>query len=77
MNGPNGSPLRFGYVQRLMGHLGIHPIRIADGYDKACKIAVAHLDSIADTVDFSLEDKTNLLRAARTSLGSKMYVENC
>ncbi|KAK9375987.1 chaperonin Cpn60/TCP-1 family [Lipomyces chichibuensis] len=51
---------------------GIHPIRIADGYDKACKIAVAHLDSIADTVDFSLEDKTNLLRAARTSLGSKI-----
>ncbi|KAK9385452.1 chaperonin Cpn60/TCP-1 family [Lipomyces mesembrius] len=51
---------------------GIHPIRIADGYDKACKIAVAHLDSIADTVDFSLKDKTNLLRAARTSLGSKI-----
>lgn len=54
---------------------GIHPIRIADGFDKACKIAVAHLDEIADTVEFSLDDRTNLLKAARTSLGSKMYVD--
>ncbi|KAK9382991.1 chaperonin Cpn60/TCP-1 family [Kockiozyma suomiensis] len=51
---------------------GIHPIRIADGFDKACKIAVAHLDEIADTVEFSLDDRTNLLKAARTSLGSKI-----
>ncbi|KAK9476640.1 chaperonin Cpn60/TCP-1 family [Lipomyces japonicus] len=51
---------------------GIHPIRIADGFDKACKIAVKHLDEIADTVEFSLEDRTNLLKAARTSLGSKI-----
>ncbi|KAK9472763.1 chaperonin Cpn60/TCP-1 family [Dipodascopsis tothii] len=51
---------------------GIHPIRIADGYDEACKIAVAHLDKIADTVEFSLEDKSNLLKAAKTSIGSKI-----
>ncbi|KAK9469214.1 chaperonin Cpn60/TCP-1 family [Lipomyces arxii] len=51
---------------------GVHPIRIADGYDRACKIAVARLDEIADTVEFSLEDKTNLLKSAKTSLGSKI-----
>lgn len=29
---------------------GIHPIRIADGYEKACEVAVAELDRVADTV---------------------------
>jgi len=52
---------------------GIHPIRIADGFDQACKLAVETLDSIADTFEFSKEDTTNLFRAAKTSLGSKMY----
>src|SRR5436309_916397 len=51
---------------------GIHPIRIADGYDEACEIAVSHLDSISDVVEFTREDKENLLRTAKTSLGSKM-----
>lgn len=51
---------------------GIHPIRIADGYEKACEIAVAELDRVADTVEFSKEDTSNLLKTAKTSLGSKM-----
>lgn len=53
---------------------GIHPIRIADGFDQACKVAVSHLDSISDRVQFSPEDTSNLLKIAMTSLGSKMYV---
>lgn len=53
---------------------GIHPIRIADGYDQACEIAVAELDKISDEIQFSREDTTNLLKVAKTSLGSKMYV---
>src|SRR5579859_2398375 len=32
---------------------GIHPIRIADGFDQACKLAVETLDNIADTFEFS------------------------
>jgi chaperonin GroEL (HSP60 family) len=52
---------------------GIHPIRVADGFDAACEVAIAELDRIADVVEFSLEDTSNLLRAAHTSLGSKMY----
>lgn len=51
---------------------GIHPIRIADGYDRACELAVEKLDEIADVVEFSKDDTENLLRCARTSLGSKM-----
>lgn len=52
---------------------GIHPIRIADGYDQACEIAVAELDKISDEIPFSKDDTTNLLKVAKTSLGSKMY----
>ena len=55
---------------------GIHPIKIADGFDEACKLAVARLDEIADEVEFSAKNQTNLLKAAKTSLGSKMYGES-
>ncbi|KAF9246015.1 hypothetical protein DTO013E5_6649 [Penicillium roqueforti] len=51
---------------------GIHPIRIADGYDQACEIAVAELDRISDEITFSQDDTTNLLKVAKTSLGSKI-----
>ncbi|KAI5284075.1 T-complex protein 1 subunit epsilon, partial [Ascosphaera atra] len=50
---------------------GIHPIRIADGYDQACEIAVAHLDKISDEIAFSRENQENLMKVAKTSLGSK------
>ncbi|OQE88310.1 hypothetical protein PENNAL_c0017G07814 [Penicillium nalgiovense] len=51
---------------------GIHPIRIADGYDQACEIAIAELDRISDEITFSKDDITNLLKVAKTSLGSKI-----
>ncbi|KAF4763108.1 hypothetical protein N7455_009840 [Penicillium solitum] len=51
---------------------GIHPIRIADGYDQACEIAVAELDKISDEITFSQDDTVNLLKVAKTSLGSKI-----
>ncbi|CAK9439597.1 uncharacterized protein LODBEIA_P36970 [Lodderomyces beijingensis] len=49
---------------------GIHPIKIANGFDEACKIAVEQLDRVADALTIS--DKCNLLKAAKTSLGSKI-----
>ena len=52
---------------------GIHPIRIADGYDQACEVAMAELDRISDKIEFSRDNTENLLRVAKTSLGSKMY----
>jgi T-complex protein 1 subunit epsilon len=51
---------------------GIHPIRIANGYDQACEIAVAELDKISDSIPFSKEEVGNLFKVAKTSLGSKI-----
>ena len=31
---------------------GIHPIRIADGYERACNVAVDALEKVADKVEF-------------------------
>lgn len=55
---------------------GIHPIRIADGFDRACAVAVEQLNRICETIEFSHENTENLLKTAKTSLGSKMYVLN-
>ncbi|KDN40701.1 putative t-complex-type molecular chaperone, epsilon subunit [Tilletiaria anomala UBC 951] len=51
---------------------GIHPIRIADGYERACTVAVEALESVADTVDFSKENVDELMKTAKTCLGSKI-----
>ncbi|KAF7974780.1 hypothetical protein HWV62_43343 [Athelia sp. TMB] len=51
---------------------GIHPIRIADGFDRACAVAVEQLDRISDRIEFTKEDNENLLKTAMTSLGSKI-----
>jgi T-complex protein 1 subunit epsilon len=51
---------------------GIHPIRIADGYDQACEVAVARLDEISDEIKFSKDNTEELFRVAKTSLGSKI-----
>ncbi|KAF7726208.1 T-complex protein 1 subunit epsilon [Apophysomyces ossiformis] len=55
---------------------GIHPIRIADGFERACNVAVEHLDKISDTIEFSKENVSNLKKTAMTSLGSKI-VSKC
>jgi T-complex protein 1 subunit epsilon len=49
-------------------------MRIADGFERACAVAVEHLDRISDEVEFSKYNTENLLKTALTSLGSKMYV---
>ncbi|KAF8338355.1 chaperonin Cpn60/TCP-1 family [Amanita rubescens] len=51
---------------------GIHPIRIADGFDRACAVALAQLDRISDRVDYSKDNTENLIKTAITSLGSKI-----
>ncbi|KAJ3119914.1 T-complex protein 1 subunit epsilon [Nowakowskiella sp. JEL0407] len=55
---------------------GIHPIRIADGFERACLVAVEHLDKVADVIPFGKDDKDILLRTAKTCLGSKI-VSKC
>ncbi|KNZ56663.1 T-complex protein 1, epsilon subunit [Puccinia sorghi] len=51
---------------------GIHPIRIADGFEKACNVAVQELDRISAKLEFSKSDTSQLEKVAATSLGSKI-----
>ena len=51
---------------------GIHPIRIADGYDMALKVALNRLDEIAETFPVSRDNTEPLVETALTTLGSKM-----
>ncbi|KAK9891663.1 hypothetical protein WA026_015630 [Henosepilachna vigintioctopunctata] len=51
---------------------GIHPIRIADGFELACDVAVKHLDKIADLFPVSSENIEPLIKVAMTTLGSKI-----
>merc|ERR1711962_1537253 len=55
---------------------GIHPIRIADGYDMAAKAALQHLDTVADTFPIDLTNTELLKLVAKTTLGSKI-VNRC
>merc|ERR1712178_295516 len=51
---------------------GIHPIRIADGYEMACDLAVERLKEIADKIEFTNEDTSMLLKTCKTTLNSKV-----
>ncbi|KAK0418004.1 hypothetical protein QR680_013320 [Steinernema hermaphroditum] len=53
---------------------GIHPIKIADGFDMACKKALETLDSVAD--HFPVHDREMMIESAITSLGSKIVNRN-
>lgn len=49
---------------------GIHPVKIADGFEMACKKALATLESVSDT--FPIQNRELLIESAVTALGSKM-----
>ena len=51
---------------------GIHPARIVEGYERACSIAVQHLKTISDTLEWNKDNLEPLVKTAMTSLGSKM-----
>ena len=51
---------------------GIHPIRIADGFELAARHAMDHLEKIADSFPFSKENTEPLIQTAMTTLGSKI-----
>lgn len=55
---------------------GIHPIRIADGYEQAARIAIQHLDKISDNVLVDINNPEPLIQTAKTTLGSKV-VNSC
>ncbi|XP_075683022.1 T-complex protein 1 subunit epsilon isoform X1 [Rhinoderma darwinii] len=51
---------------------GIHPIRIADGYEQAARIAIENLDKISDNYPVDPENVEPLIQTAMTTLGSKV-----
>jgi len=51
---------------------GIHPIRIADGYESAAKSAIEHLDKISEQYPIDPNNLEPLIRTAMTTLGSKI-----
>jgi len=51
---------------------GIHPIRIADGFEMAAKCAIKNLEKIADTYTIDPNATDNLVKTAKTTLGSKI-----
>uniref|UniRef100_A0A336MAX3 T-complex protein 1 subunit epsilon n=1 Tax=Culicoides sonorensis TaxID=179676 RepID=A0A336MAX3_CULSO len=51
---------------------GIHPIRIADGFELAAQCAVQHLESIAQPYPIKPNNLEPLIKVAMTTLGSKI-----
>jgi len=51
---------------------GIHPVRIADGFERAAEVAVNHLESVADIIDWSPDNLEPLFETALTTLSSKI-----
>jgi len=60
----------------LLLEKGIHPLKIASGFDKAADLASAYLEEISSQVDIFEHDHENLIRTAMTALGSKI-VSKC
>lgn len=55
---------------------GLHPLSIADGFEAAAEIAIERIKSVAVPVDIHKNNHESLLKAAMTSLGSKV-VSSC
>ena len=62
-------------AQKLLDK-GIHPLKIADGFETACEIACKRLTEISEEIDISKNDFDFLRKCATTALGSKV-VSKC
>lgn len=51
---------------------GIHPIRVAEGYEMASRVAVKHLENISEKYEFDGANIEPLVRTCMTTLSSKM-----
>ena len=51
---------------------GIHPVRIARGFETAAQVAIEHLEKISERVEFTKENLTPLTETAKTTLNSKI-----
>jgi T-complex protein 1 subunit epsilon len=74
-DGTTGVVVLCGALLEQAEHLidkGIHAIRIADGFELAAQCAVKNLDKIADEFKIDPSNTENLVRTAKTTLGSKI-----
>jgi T-complex protein 1 subunit epsilon len=62
-------------AQKLLDK-GIHPLKIADGFEQACEIAVKKIQEISQPIDIKKNDFSYLRQCATTALGSKV-VSKC
>ena len=62
-------------AQKLLDK-GIHPLKIADGFENACDIACKKLEDVKEEVDIKKHDYQYLKDCAKTALGSKV-VSKC
>lgn len=62
-------------AQKLLDK-GIHPLKIADGFDLACELAVKRVNEISEELDISKNNYDFLRKCATTALGSKV-VSKC
>lgn len=51
---------------------GLHPLKIADGFDKACEIACRKIEDLAEQIDIQKNDHEQLVKCATTALCSKI-----
>jgi len=74
-DGTTGVVVLAGALMEKAEHLldkGVHPIRVADGYELAAKKAIEHLDKIADEFPVDKDNLEPLILTAMTTLGSKI-----
>jgi len=74
-DGTTGVVVLCGALLEQAEHLidkGIHAIRIADGFELAAQTAIANLEKIADEFKIDPNDTSNLVKTAKTTLGSKI-----
>ncbi len=51
---------------------GIHPLKITDGYEKACERCLEKLDEISTELNITEKDHEELIKCAMIALGSKV-----
>merc|ERR1711915_710905 len=74
-DGTTGVVVLCGALLEQAEHLidkGIHAIRIADGFELAAQCAIKNLEKIADEFKIDPTNTENLVRTAKTTLGSKI-----
>ncbi len=62
-------------AQKLLDK-GIHPLKIADGFEQACEIAVNKIEDVSEEINIEKNEHEFLKKCAVTALGSKV-VSKC